>query len=139
LELIADRVVRWWDCHVAFGFRPQHEQNDAYMRGASTKRWPDSLHNRWPSEALDLAPWYSEEAPNEIPWEDVERFRAFGGFVMGVAAQLGIGLSWGGDWDGDWIFTDQRLHDLVHFQLVNARALDASERKAFDRLADSRA
>ena len=43
----------------------------------------------------------------------------YAGYVMHRAEQLGIPLRWGGDWDGDNDDTDQRLHDLFHYELIN--------------------
>lgn len=50
--------------------------------------------------ALDLARWYY-----------------FGGYVCGVASELGIPVRWGGDWNGNRKVDDQTFHDLPHFEL----------------------
>ena len=67
--------------------------------------------------AVDVAPW-------PIDWKNVKRFYWFAGFVMGTAERLKVedkmhhSVRWGGDWDHDGDFDDQRLLDLVHFELV---------------------
>ena len=48
----------------------------------------------------------------------MKRFVDFAGYVKGVAEDLGIAIPWGGDWDGDGDFSDQRFHDLPHFELT---------------------
>jgi len=69
------------------------------------------MHNRYPSRAIDLAPW-------PLDWSDIRRFYYFGGFVVGVANKLDIPIRWGGDWDGDFEVKDQNFNDLVHFELL---------------------
>ena len=70
-----------------------------------------SLHLAEPSLAVDLAPW-------PLDWNDTARFHLLAGWVLAHAAVLGIGVRWGGDWDHDWLLTDQRFHDLGHFELL---------------------
>lgn len=124
LVVVADAVLARFNCAAISGARTAEEQLELFRQGRSRLdgRTPATMSKHQVtaeeplSRALDLAPWYPEEP--HIPWEDVEIFRAFGGFVMGVAAEKGIELRWGGDWDGDWTFKDQRFHDLPHFELV---------------------
>ena len=103
-------VVSHFDCTVLEGHRDQATQEEMLRTGRSKLGWPDSLHNRTPSMAVDVAPY-------PIDWNDTERFRAFGGFVLGVASQLGYTIRWGGDWDRDWTFTDQSFIDMPHYEL----------------------
>lgn len=63
------------------------------------------------SGAIDLA-------PSPLDWENTKAFYAFAERVLKKAHALDIKLRWGGDWDGDGDFTDQKFHDLVHFELV---------------------
>lgn len=49
--------------------------------------------------ALDLARWYY-----------------FGGYVCGVADEIGVPIRWGGDWNGNRKVDDQSFHDLPHFE-----------------------
>lgn len=78
--------------------------------GRSKLKWPKGKHNKRPAEATDAAPY-------PIDWEDRERFIMFGGYVLGIAFELNIGLRWGGDWDRDTQVKDNRFDDLVHFEL----------------------
>lgn len=117
LQRLAFELDMWWECSVPQygGHRDEDAQNKLFHEGRSTKKWPNSRHNSYPSQALDICPWYSDV---KIPWDDVEIFRAWGGFVLGISKELGIELIWGGDWDRDWRFKDQRFVDMPHFQLV---------------------
>lgn len=114
---LCDVVVLGWDCTVLYGHRTKEEQEKAFEEGRTMLHWPDSMHNKLPSLAVDLAPWHSEEKP-PVDWYNTDRWRSFGGFVMGIAFKMGLKVRWGGDWDGDWTFTDQRLIDLPHFGLL---------------------
>ena len=48
---------------------------------------------------------------DSIRWDDLDSFREFGGFVMGVAAILEIPVEWGGYWNSP--------KDFVHWQVKN--------------------
>ena len=113
LQDLLNEVVKHYDCKVISGHRTLKEQMELYELGRSTKDGVErkSKHQTRPSKAVDVVPY-------PVDWEDLERFRAFGGFVLGVASQMGVKIRWGGDWDSDWTFTDQRFIDLPHFEIV---------------------
>lgn len=95
---------------VLCGHRSKAEQAIAFATGKSKVQWPSSKHNREPSMAVDILP-----AP--VDWDDRERMTLYAGFVLGVAAQMGIDIRWGGDWDHDMDVKDNRFDDLCHFEL----------------------
>lgn len=98
------------DCTIIEGHRKEERQNELFRTGFSRVEWPDSNHNFMPSKATDVLPC-------PIDWEDWERNRMFGGYVLGVASELGIPIRYGGDWDGDWDLSDQKFIDLPHFEI----------------------
>ena len=112
LQRLFKAVIKHYDCSVLCGFRDEEAQNKAYADKRSTKQYPYSNHNMYPSIAVDVAPY-------PIDWDDMERFRHFAGFVEGMAASMGIKIRSGGDWDSDHDFKDQRFIDMPHFELVN--------------------
>ncbi len=115
---VFEEVILHRNCTIIQGRRGRDEQNELLRTGKTKLAWPFSKHNVEPpglSMAVDAAPYFKGEG---IPWEDRERWLAWGGFVLGVAAGMGIGVRWGGDWDGDWLHTDQQFHDMPHFELT---------------------
>jgi peptidoglycan L-alanyl-D-glutamate endopeptidase CwlK len=96
---VADRV----DCSVLCGHRDEATQERLYREGKTRAHWPHSRHNSQPSMAVDLAPY-------PVNWQDLDRFRWFGGFVQGIAVGLGIEIVWGGNWKG--------FADMPHFELA---------------------
>lgn len=116
LQIIFNEVIKHIDCTILEGFRDKKKQNEVFEKGLSDVKWPDSKHNIKPSLALDVAPY-------PIDWNDKYRFYYFAGFILGVSKCLGIELRWGGDWDGDHDFKDQKLNDLVHFELVDSKII----------------
>lgn len=112
LQAVFAEVIQHRDCAILCGHRGQAEQDEALRTGKSKLGWPKSAHNSLPSRAVDVAPF-------PIDWNDADRFRLFAGFVLGIAAKMGIPLRWGGDWDGDMTNKDQTFHDLPHFELVD--------------------
>jgi peptidoglycan LD-endopeptidase CwlK len=116
LQMLFNKVVEEYNCTVLEGFRTGERQDELYRTGMSKLKFPNSKHNQQPSIAVDVAPYFSE-APH-IRWNDKESFYHFGGYVKGVASQMGIKIRWGGDWDGDNDLHDQSFMDLPHFELV---------------------
>jgi len=113
LQRLFHEVIRGYDCSVIEGFRNREEQQKAFHSGKSHLEFPNSNHNKKPTDALDVAPY-------PISWkkEDIRRFYHFAGYVKGIADKLGIMIRWGGDWDGDFEFKDQNFHDLPHYELL---------------------
>jgi peptidoglycan L-alanyl-D-glutamate endopeptidase CwlK len=99
------------DFSVLEGHRDAERQADLFHRGLSKLQWPNSKHNREPSEAIDIAPW-------PIDWRDTQRFYHLAGIVRTIAGEHEITLRWGGDWDSDFDLRDQNFMDLAHFELV---------------------
>ena len=121
LQVLFNEVVLHFDCTVLVGPRGQEEQDKAFNEGKSKLKYPNGMHNKTPSLAVDVAPY-------PIDWKDKDRFYFFSGFVMAIAAYLKIGgaishgIRWGGDWDGDKDLHDQTLYDLVHFEILENEA-----------------
>lgn len=108
LQLLMYEAIKVTDFSVICGFRGEREQNEAYNRGNSKLKWPQSKHNQTPSLAVDIVPY-------PIDWNDERRFRTLGTVVKEIWAQLpeekkeGWSLSWGGDW--------KTFKDFPHFEL----------------------
>ena len=112
LQAVFFQVVRQFDCTIIGGHRGKKEQNALCDAGKSKLRWPKSKHNTDPSGGVDVAPY-------PINWQDLNRFRFFAGYVVGMAHSMGIVLRWGGDWDSDTELSDNRFNDLCHYEIVN--------------------
>ena len=110
LQNLFYEVVKYFDCSIIIGRRGEKDQHKAFDEGKSKVRYPKGKHNSNPSTAVDVAPY-------PIDWDDKDRFIYFGGFVKGVALEMGVSLRWGGDWDNDTQLKDQKFNDLVHFEL----------------------
>lgn len=112
---VAELVLSWnvYDFSIVWGFRGQESQNQAYRSGNSSKEWPDSMHNRRPSPALDFAPYIPGVG---IPWKDTHAFAVLGGMFIAAGQVVGYPIRYGGDWDMDGETTDQRLMDWGHVE-----------------------
>lgn len=106
------KVIKLIDITILDGHRSEERQNRLYKTGKSKKEYPNSKHNVYPSEAIDVAPY-------PIDWNDLYRFYYMAGIIKACANESSIGIRWGGDWDSDNDFNDQQLMDLVHFELTN--------------------
>lgn len=96
---------------IVCGYRSPREQEDAFLRGASKLRWPDSKHNDYPAKAVDAVPY-------PTLYESRPHFYMLNGVLQTLAKQMGVKLRWGGDWDGDNEFSDQTFDDLAHWELI---------------------
>ena len=110
LQELFYEVVKHFDCSIIEGNRGEERQNKAYADGKSKVKYPNGKHNQNPSIAVDVAPY-------PIDWSDRDRFHYFGGFVLGVAKEMGMNIRWGGDWNQDTHTKDNKFDDLVHFEI----------------------
>ena len=112
LRMVLDQVVKHFDITVIEGLRSQERQNELVEQGKSKTKFGKHVLG----EAVDIAPY-------PIDWNARDDFHLLGGFVLGVASQMGINIRWGGDWDASSMHTGQRttknnsFDDLVHFEL----------------------
>jgi len=108
---IAEKVLQIRDITVIQGHRDEGTQNRYYSQGVSKVKWPYSKHNTYPSKALDVQPSpYVEETLRED-------LTYIAGLFVGVGAQMGHKLRWGGDWDRDGETADNGFDDLFHIEL----------------------
>ncbi len=122
LQKLFNKVVKTYDCAVRCGYRGQVDQDEAYVQGRSSVKYPDGKHNRIPSLAVDVYP-YPVVLPDkkkrpETYVKDLARYYHFAGYVTGVAENMGVKVRWGGDWDKDFDLLDQTFDDLVHWEIV---------------------
>ena len=109
-------VVADFDCTVLCGHRSQLEQDEVYHRGLSQLLFPHSRHNKIPSEAVDVVPYFSQKP--HIRWDDLQSFCLFAGFVLGVASQKGIYVRWGGNFNMSDDIHSNKFVDMPHFELA---------------------
>ena len=112
LQKVFNEVIKHFDCTVIEGHRGEAAQNKAFAEGKSKLKYPQSKHNKTPSLAADVLPY-------PIDWNDTNRMRYFAGFVVGIAATMGIKIRWGGDWNQNTELKDNSFNDLPHFELVD--------------------
>tara|TARA_R100000234_G_scaffold80409_1_gene50439 strand:+ start:44 stop:427 length:384 start_codon:yes stop_codon:yes gene_type:complete len=106
LVRVFTEVVKHFDCTILEGKRTVDRQKMLVQQGKS--KTMNSKHLT--GKAVDVAPY-------PIDWNDRERFTYFAGYVMGIAAKMGIKLRWGGDWDRDTQVKDNNFDDLPHFEI----------------------
>lgn len=112
LQKVFNEVIKHFDCTVIEGHRGEEAQNKAFAEGKSKLKYPQGKHNKIPSLAADVLPY-------PIDWNDTNRMRYFAGFVVGIAATMGIKLRWGGDWNQNTELKDNSFNDLPHFEIAD--------------------
>ena len=111
LQFLLHKAIMIMDFSVTWGVRNETEQNTIFEKGASKLQYPDSKHNKEPSQAVDIDPY-------PIDYKDVRRYYILAGIMKALAKEHNIKIRWGGDWDSDNDLTDQTFNDLAHFELV---------------------
>lgn len=94
LQRVLRSAIKKIDFSIIYGFRGEREQDEAFAGGFSHLKWPNSTHNRIPSDGVDVAPF-------PIKWDDIPRFCKVCAVIMNEAVKMGVKLRWGGEWS-DW-------------------------------------
>ena len=114
LQNILNEVVKYFDITIIEGLRSQERQNELVAQGKSKTKFGKHVDGK----AVDIAPY-------PIDWKARDDFHYLGGFVLGMAASMGIKIRWGGDWNASSLFKGQRttkdnnFDDLVHFEILD--------------------
>ncbi len=137
LRNVAERaiIVSPMDMTILWTFRGEEDQNAAFESGASTKRFPESMHNHlatmddiddgWAraigeplSLAMDIAPWINGR---QAPWTWENEYRWLNGFVCAIGMEVlrpyGFYIRTGLDWDMDGDQREHKLEDAPHLEL----------------------
>lgn len=137
LQVILNEAIKYVDFSVISSYRNRDEQNELYARGFSKVIYPNSKHNKFPSLAVDVAPYYKKYGgalfggPEQLKRimrqtgkskAEVESFinKSYArliGIFEGIALDYEISLRVGLDWNGDFDTLDQTFHDLGHIEL----------------------
>ena len=118
LQTLFNEVIKHFDCTIIDGHRGMLRQNYLYFKKKSRAKWPNSSHNATPSDAVDVAPYYSLKPHIRWGGQSLKRWYYFAGIVKGIALEMQIPVRWGGDWDSDTYIRDQEFNDLAHWELV---------------------
>jgi len=114
-----NEVIKYYDCSIVCGHRGEIAQNEAYSVGNSEVKWPNSKHNKFPSHAVDVAPYEK----TSIDWNKLQS-AYFAGWVMAIAARLfdegkiQHHIRCGIDWDRDNDINDTKFWDAGHFEII---------------------
>ena len=114
LQNVLNEVCKYFDITVIEGVRSQERQDELVSQGKSKTKFGKHVQGK----AVDIAPY-------PIDWKARDDFHLLGGFILGVASQMGVRIRWGGDWDSSSLFQgkrttkDNNFDDLVHFEILD--------------------
>jgi len=112
LQAVFNEVIKYFDCTILEGHRGEALQHLYFTQHKSKLDWPNGEHNKIPSKAVDAMPY-------PVDWKGINRCCYFAGFVVGIAATMGIKIRWGKDWDMDTDLNDQTFMDSPHYEIVD--------------------
>lgn len=117
LQLILDEMIKYFNITLICGYRDRVAQNEALLSGNSTKPWPKSKHNVYPSKAVDVALY-------PINWKDRGSFILIAGAFLAIGRRLkeqGLITSTprvGADWNMNDRPDDDKFIDLPHLEVI---------------------
>jgi peptidoglycan L-alanyl-D-glutamate endopeptidase CwlK len=117
LQDICFEAIKKIDFVVIEGHRGQEAQEQAFATGKSQVHWPKGKHNKEPSDAIDIAPYFTE-VTGHIDWKDMAAFGRLMGYIQRIAEEKGIRLRFGLDWDGDFRTMDENFVDAPHIEVI---------------------
>tara|TARA_Y100000310_G_C20406077_1_gene679723 strand:+ start:353 stop:751 length:399 start_codon:yes stop_codon:yes gene_type:complete len=109
---VLKKVVKYFDITIIEGLRSSSRQEELLAEGKTKLKFGKHCEGK----AVDIAPY-------PIDWDARDDFHYLGGFVLGIAAGMGINIRWGGDWNGSSLdeeartTKDNNFDDLVHFEI----------------------
>ena len=112
VELL-ERVCKYFDITIIEGKRSQERQDMLVKQGKSKTKFGKHVQGK----AVDISVY-------PIDFNARDDYHMMGGFVLGVANQMGLRVRWGGCWRYDSLYQGQRttktnnFDDLVHIELV---------------------
>ncbi len=118
LQTLMNEVIKWYDITIVCGHRGQEAQDKAYKEGKSQLRFPQSKHNRYPSDAVDITTYNKG-----IDWR-VKPAIYLAGWVMGIATRLyeegkiTHKIRCGIDWNMDNDIMQGEFFDPGHFEII---------------------
>jgi len=115
IQLVMREAIKIIDISIITGERGAIEQDYAYEHGYSKVPFPESMHNKKPSEAIDVMLW-NKKKPH-IRWNDYMQMAFVAGVIISIAQQKEIKLIWGGNWDNN-LSTTEKFYDGAHFELA---------------------
>ena len=119
LRRLLIEAINYVDFTVVCVHRGKKEQDEAFARGTSKLKFPNSKHNKLPSLAVDIQPYPISKDKTKNYYQ----FIYLGGFITALAIKMfeqGIiknKVSWGGDWNGNFDISDENFLDLYHFEI----------------------
>lgn len=114
LQVLFNEIIRKRDCTILEGHRGKKRQNKLFAEGKSKLEYPKGKHNKNPSEAVDVAPYFPGIGVSFNRQDCIY----FAGYVMGIAAAMNINIRNGADWDRDEQVSDERFLDILHFETI---------------------
>lgn len=104
LQLIFNEAIKEMDISIICGARDEEAQNKAFAENKSKLQYPNSKHNKIPSQATDAAPYNKG-----IDWSDIEAFNKMLDLIQKIADKHNIKIRLGRDFS---------FKDYPHVELV---------------------
>lgn len=113
LQKLANLAIQYVDFAILEGYRNKERQDADYAKGVSKLKWPNSNHNRKPSDAFDFAPFPIDWSSRTVA---LARFLFVAGVLHTCAVDLGLKIRFGWDWNRNLDPRDESFLDWGHVE-----------------------
>ena len=113
IQRLLNELINYIDFAVVCGHRSELQQDIAFKNKKSKVHWPNSKHNKYPAQAVDIV--FCNSKGKQV-WRDLQG-SMLAGRLIHLADWMGIPIRSGVDWDDDQDVTDQTFMDICHHEL----------------------
>jgi len=127
VQKVMQMAAEYLNISILCGHRDKAEQEEAVKKGFSQVHFPNSDHNRFPSDAVDAGIFRPDIA--NVDYNDRPAFGFLAGVLHVCAEQQGCVAVWGHDWDHDFNFNEHEFKDLPHFLILTKEDYEKRKKK----------
>jgi len=114
---LMNEVIKDYDITVIYGRRTNEEQAILFKEGKSKLGAGKSKHNKTPSLAIDVVPYFNSKPHIDWSHKAIPDFAYMCGFIAATALDLGIKIRLGCKWD-KFNIRSNSYKDYAHIELL---------------------
>lgn len=111
LQRLLIKAIKVIDFSILEGHRSKSRQQELYDQGKT--KTLNSKHLRYPSLAVDIAPYPYPEDENGI-----RQLYMLIGIIRGLALSMDINIRSGSDWNNNFDIRDDNFQDAFHLEVI---------------------
>lgn len=122
LQDLFNEAIKHYDITIVCGYRDEETQNNYFNRRVSTLTYPNSKHNKFPSEGVDFAVYHKVGG---VSYNEKDML-VVAGVIEGLAISMGIPIRCGFKWDNQYP-SENGFLDIGHIELDSSKLIDPND------------